>query len=162
MDFGKPRFGYYFDTMKKTRGLFKLALRYCRNHIDELKADACAENLHDKDCRKFWSKIYKISNNKASSHINSIGDATGPQYVTSMWKDHFEKLCNSSAGINYRTIFEEKRKTPPSDNLIGLLPCLLLWILWLLCLNRSVENTRVQMVFTWKPLFMEVQGLICF
>lgn len=121
MDFGKPRFGHYFDNMKKTRGLFKLALRYCRNHIEELKADACADNLHDKDCRKFWSSVYKISNNKASSHVDSVGDATGPQNVTSMWKDHFEKLYNSSAGTKYRTIFEEKLEALSFDNLTPLL-----------------------------------------
>jgi len=30
---------------------------------------------------------------------------TGPQNVTNMWKDHFEKLYNSSAGINLSYYF---------------------------------------------------------
>jgi len=38
-----------------------------------------------------------------------------------MWKDHFEKLCNVSAGINYRTIFEEKLESLPFDYLTPLL-----------------------------------------
>jgi len=47
-----PCAGFYFDNMKRTRAVFQLALRYCRNHV-ELKADACAESLFDKDPRKF-------------------------------------------------------------------------------------------------------------
>ena len=109
MDCGKPRFGCYFDNMKKTRALFKLVLRYCRNHIEQLKADACAENIYDKDCRKFWSNVYKVSNNKATSHVDNVGGATGPKDVTNMWKVHFEKLYNSST-TKYRAIFEEKLK----------------------------------------------------
>ena len=35
-----------FEDMKKTRAVFKLALRYCKNHIDQIKADRCAEELY--------------------------------------------------------------------------------------------------------------------
>ena len=45
LDAGKQKFGYYFDCMKRTRAVFKLALRYCRNHLEQLKADACADSL---------------------------------------------------------------------------------------------------------------------
>ena len=111
MDFGKPRFGIYFDNMKRTRALFKLALRYCRNHIEEMKADACAESLYDKDSHKFWSSVYKVSNNKATSHVDSVGGASGPENVANMWKEHFEKLYNSSVITEHRTIFQEKMQT---------------------------------------------------
>jgi len=59
LDAGKPKFGYYFDCIKRTRAVFKLALRYCRNHLEQLKADACAERLFDKDPCKFWNSVYK-------------------------------------------------------------------------------------------------------
>ena len=77
MDMGKPRSGYYADTMRKTRATFKLALRFCRNHIEELKADACAENVFKKDSGKFWNSVYKVSN-KATCHAISVGVVTGP------------------------------------------------------------------------------------
>ena len=51
-----PSLVFYFDNMKRTRAVFKLALRYCMNHVEELKADVCAESLFDKDPRKFWKK----------------------------------------------------------------------------------------------------------
>jgi hypothetical protein len=84
LDLGRPRVGYHFDSMKRTRALFKLALRYCKNHLEELKADACAESLCDKDCRKFWNNVYKVSNNKATCHVNSVGGATGSQNVANI------------------------------------------------------------------------------
>ena len=31
--------------MKKTRAQFKLALRYCRQNVEEMKANACAQGL---------------------------------------------------------------------------------------------------------------------
>jgi len=70
--------------------VFKLALRYCRNHVEELKAYACAESLFDKDPRKFWKSVYKMSNSKVACHVNSIGGTTGPQNVGDMWKNHFQ------------------------------------------------------------------------
>jgi len=75
--------------MKRTRALFTLALRYCKNHVDEMKADACADMLMDKDCRKFWNQVYKIglSNNKAAENVGSIGDVSGSENVTEMWKN---------------------------------------------------------------------------
>ena len=33
LEAGKAKLGYYFDCMKRTRAMFKLALRYCRNHV---------------------------------------------------------------------------------------------------------------------------------
>jgi len=35
----------FFDCMKRTRAVFKLAVRYCKNNIEQMKADACAEGL---------------------------------------------------------------------------------------------------------------------
>ena len=102
---GRPKFGTLFDNMNRNRAIFKLALRYCRNHIEEMKADACAESLLNKDVRKFWDSVYKISNAKASAHVNSIGGVTGSVDVTNMWKDYFEKLYNSKQNSEFRTRF---------------------------------------------------------
>lgn len=105
---GRPRFGYYFDVMKRTRALFKLALRHCKNNLEELKADACAESLLDKDSRKFWNNVYKISNDKATSHVNCVGGATGAQDVADMWKEHFQSLYSTGAATKYHVLFAEK------------------------------------------------------
>jgi len=56
---GESKSGYYFNKMKRTRALFKLALRYCRNHIEELKADACAGSLFDQDEVSLRAKVVR-------------------------------------------------------------------------------------------------------
>jgi len=56
--YGKRKIGALFENMKRSRALFKLALRYCKNHIDEMKADVCADVLMDKDCCTFWNQVY--------------------------------------------------------------------------------------------------------
>ena len=72
--------------------MFKLALRYSSYHLEQLKADACAESLFDNDTPKFWNSMYKFSNSKASCHISSIGGACGAENVADMWKTHFQEL----------------------------------------------------------------------
>jgi len=68
VDLGRPRFGYYFDIMKRTHALLKLTLRHGKTNTEELEADACAESLLGKSSHrppKFWNNVYKIGNNKA-------------------------------------------------------------------------------------------------
>jgi len=105
---GKPKFGVAFESMKRTRAIFKLALRYCKNNIEMMRADACAESLLDNDTRRFWNNVYKISNNKASSHVTNIGGVFGSESVCNMWKEHFEGLYNSKANSKHRAAFEER------------------------------------------------------
>jgi len=49
--------------MSKSRASFKLAVQYCRQHKQQLQADACAKSCFDKDSKKFWKNISKIANN---------------------------------------------------------------------------------------------------
>ena len=62
-----------------------------------MKADACAESLYDKDTRKFWINVFKISNNKATNHVICVNGHSGPDAVVGMWKNHFESLYNSKS-----------------------------------------------------------------
>jgi len=106
VDSGRLRFGYDFDVMKRTRALFKLALRHCKNKIEELKADACAVSLLDKGSRKLCNNVYKIDNDKATSHVNSVGGATtGAHNVAVMWKNHFQSLYSVGVETKYRALF---------------------------------------------------------
>ena len=66
--------------------------------------------MFDQDSHKFWNNVYKISNRKASSHVDSVGGATGSQDVANMWGEHFAKLYNSSPGTN-RDVFQDKLQT---------------------------------------------------
>ena len=105
---GKPKYGYSFDCMKRTRAVFKLAVRYCKNNIEQMKADACAEGLIDNDCHKFWRNVYKISNNRATNFATCVGGSSGVKDVTEMWKEHFATLYSSSVDNGQQSVFETK------------------------------------------------------
>ena len=46
----KPKQGYLFDNMKRSRAIFKLAVRYCKDNVEQMRADACANSLLEKRC----------------------------------------------------------------------------------------------------------------
>ena len=92
---GKPRIGFLFSRMQKTRATFKLALRYCRQNEQQLRADACASSLSSKDPTKFWESVKKVSNSKAPKYASTIGCVSGEKQITEMWKNHFHQLYNS-------------------------------------------------------------------
>ena len=92
---GRPRNGPIFTLMSRTGAAFKLALRYCRDHEDMLRADACAKNLADRDFRSFWCNINKFNNGNSTKYANTIGGCSGEENITEMWRDHYEQLYNS-------------------------------------------------------------------
>ena len=56
-----------------------------------MKANACAQSLHDIDPQKFWRNVHKVSNSKANAHVISVGGVSGVHEVADMWKVHFEQ-----------------------------------------------------------------------
>jgi len=103
--YGKPKFGPVFITMKKTRASFKLAVRYCKQHEDQLRADACASHLANKDPIAFWKEIRTVNNSKATVHVNCIGSANGDTEIVNMWRDHFDRLYHSNHDEISRDLF---------------------------------------------------------
>jgi len=91
--------------MKRTRASFKLALRYCKQHEEYLRADACARDLYNKDFKQFWNSVHKINNNKATKYANSVGGADGEYDVANMWRNHFEQLYSSVDGKSAKDLF---------------------------------------------------------
>jgi len=87
---GKQRFGRLFCRMLSTCANFKLALRYCRAHENQLQADACT---HHKDPIKFGKSVNKINSGKATKFAHSIGGITGASNLA-IWKNHYQQLHN--------------------------------------------------------------------
>jgi len=92
---GKPRDGYVYQLMYRTRVEFKLALRHCKAAEEQFKADARARALACKqNPGAFWKGISKDSCKKATSHVNKAGDAVGADDACEMWQEHFGRLYN--------------------------------------------------------------------
>jgi len=68
--------------MSRTTAAFKLALRYCRDHEDMLRADAVARNVLDVDFRCFWHNINKQNNGNCTKFVNTIGGCSGEENIT--------------------------------------------------------------------------------
>lgn len=104
----KPRVGPQFVLMQRTRASFKLALRYCRQHEAQCRADACAHSLKNKDPIKFWRSVHKISNSKATKYATIVDNAVGETEIANMWMRHFELLYSSVPCDNDANEFFDK------------------------------------------------------
>ena len=102
---GRPRSGAVFEHMSRSRARFKLALRFCRQHEDQLKADACAKSMDLGNCKKFWRDVKRISDGKATKYANSVNDVTADENIAEMWKNHFAGLYNSVNDRGFKNIF---------------------------------------------------------
>ena len=91
---GKPRFGPSFVLMSKTRTQFKLALRYCQQHEEMMRADALASHMASRDFSKFWKHVNKVNNSNATKFANVIDGCIGDDAITDRWYDHFKQLYN--------------------------------------------------------------------
>jgi len=65
-----------------------------------MKADAYADADYDKDARKFWNTVQRISNSVATSSINSVKNVSGEQNIADMWQEHFRN--NSCSNTTHR------------------------------------------------------------
>ena len=88
---GKPRQGQLFDIMKRTKSLFKYALRQCKRSEAKIRADTLAKNMGQKNYCAFWKNIKMMDNSKLASPT-VIGEATGDHGITNMWADHYKSI----------------------------------------------------------------------
>ena len=91
-----------------------------RKGISDFNIPGWNEYIADKheiarDAFKQWmihgkpkNSVYKISNNKATSHVASVGGATGNYAIANMWKDHFHEVYNSHDNTHHKSAFEQK------------------------------------------------------
>ena len=102
-DAGKPRGGSIAETMRKSRSIFKYALRFCkRNNIKQ--ANILANKLLSKNRNDFWKEIKKIQNctKSLSASINGI---TGDDNITELWKNHYKNIFSSVPSDNMNATY---------------------------------------------------------
>jgi hypothetical protein len=78
--------------MKQSRAQFKLALRYCKQHEDAMRADAYANNLAHKDYTAFWKDVKRSTCDKYSVYANTFGGYSGVENIAEMWMNHYKDL----------------------------------------------------------------------
>lgn len=103
---GKPRSGYIYELMKRTRAQFKLALRYCKNNAEMLRSNALAKSYLT-DQTNFWKKVKNVSNSRASNSACTINGTKGDVPIAEMWKESFEKLYSMHSNDGLLTEFSQ-------------------------------------------------------
>ena len=58
--------GTCFNSCRELELILSSLYRYCRQQEVQLRADACAINLRNKDPIKFWQSVKKASNRNAT------------------------------------------------------------------------------------------------
>ena len=82
---GSPRHGPVALAMRSARAQFKLALRRCRQNIDNIRATKIIRSFHDKPSNQFWKLIKKVDNHppKLSKRIDS---ANSEESICVLWR----------------------------------------------------------------------------
>ena len=96
---GKPRNGYMYSEMKRTRSYFKYVLRKCKSNKDINAANVLANKLLAKDDKGFWKEIKKMNTTNVPL-ANCVDGVTGSKNISSQWKAHFSNILNSSHDIS--------------------------------------------------------------
>ena len=94
--YGRPRYGFLFEQMKRTRAYFKCVFRKCKRDVSKNIADSIATKLLQKDDKSFWKEIKRQNEFNTSKSANTINDITGEQDIADMWHNHYKLLLNSS------------------------------------------------------------------
>ena len=91
---GSPRFGPLACTMRRSRADFKYALRQCRLHEEEMRAEALSNKLQNGEVVPFWKGIQAIG--KGHSILpDRVDGVTGQGAIATLWKDKFSQVLNS-------------------------------------------------------------------
>ena len=92
-DSGKPRHGYIFDLMTRSRARFKYELKGIKRKEDNLRRDALANKLLHFTPDKFWEEIRLMNCAKATLPC-SVDGVSGANNIVEMWRKHFQDLFN--------------------------------------------------------------------
>jgi len=103
----KPRQGPVFVLMNRSRAAFKLAMLYCKQHEDMIRADNLANSIADKEYGAFWKHVHKQQKGKAVNYAAVVGGCAGEKEIAVMWGHHFEQLYNSIQDDQSKNSFYE-------------------------------------------------------
>ena len=92
-DNGSPKFGPFFELMRKSRAQFKRQLAQCKKAEKELRAKALADSLNS-DAKTYWKEVSKRKGKTPTP--SSVGGCTGDAEVVNMWKNHYESILTKT------------------------------------------------------------------
>jgi len=103
---GKPKTGYVYEMMKRTRAQFKLALRYCRKHEETLRCNVMAKKVLSNKT-EFWKDVKNASRCKATNKTDTVNGISGDTQIAEMWKETFQNLYSMHNNENMNETFAD-------------------------------------------------------
>ena len=98
----KPKSGPIFDLMQRTRARYKYAIRYCRQHKNQIQADTIAGLLTRQNFSSFWKNVSRTMSRNVS-YPSKVANATGATDICNLWYTHYKTLF-SSVGYESHTM----------------------------------------------------------
>ena len=83
VDADQPKSGPVFDLMKSSRARFRYAIRFIKNHENQLRMDSLAKELSQSKPEDFWKEIRHI-NNCNIPLPNSVEGISGKEEITGL------------------------------------------------------------------------------
>ena len=90
----RPREGALFDEMNKSRRLFKIALRRCRQNRTRIESDKLASAILKKDSKEFWTGVKRKHAADKTANINEIDNVCGANNIVNVWKEKYVSIYN--------------------------------------------------------------------
>ncbi len=90
---GSPRWGPLAEMMRSTRARFKLCLRWCKAHEQQLRAQALAAKLASGNSSDFWRSLRTMNPNSHALPLR-VDQAVGERDIAAMWGDHYSTILN--------------------------------------------------------------------
>jgi len=95
---GKIREGQLFDEMKRTRAVFRRALRFCKSNEVKIRRENFASKFDDRNKTKFWKEVRKLNIDSFSTHIDGISDKKD---ITEIFANKYRNILCNSAFVEY-------------------------------------------------------------
>lgn len=112
---GKPKYGFEYEEMYKSRAQFKYALRYCKNHDSEFRSNAYAEAIRKNDYASFWKSVAKSNNSSANKYAINIDGCIGDDNIAERWREYFCDLYNCHDNNASKQAFDNRLKLALSN-----------------------------------------------
>ena len=93
VDAGKPKHGFVFDEMKRSRASFKYELRFLKRHTNQEIGNLLAAKLQAGKTDCFWKEVRRMNNCKVPLP-NCIDGISGAGNITELWRSRFCNLLN--------------------------------------------------------------------
>ena len=124
---GKPTDGFLCEEMKRTRALFKNALKICKDEENKIRGEKLLNNMKTKNYTGFWKEIHSLNRHNYVDQ-QMIDGSSDKKEICEMFSDRYkailhrnkEVISNMNSNVQYNNrIFSWVILTFSTDDIIN-------------------------------------------